>query len=151
MRSKLLYWLAVHTLVVASLSIFVAIFWLVYPYNPIVITHDPFPVLNKNKVVHSGEVLVYRSSSCRNFIGEIRVHRTLVNHSLIDFPDSSFHQQKKECRIFDNRTLLIPSYAPSGKYKLKISNFVQVNPIRTISVTAETEEFTVINKHDESR
>ena len=151
MKNKVLYWIAVHAIVLSTIFLIVLLYWSLYPYKTVEIKESTFPVLNKNKTVIVGENLAYRSTSCRYFIGEIVVHRTLVNHTLIDFPDTRFYQDKKACVSFVNRTLEIPSYAPSGKYHLEITNFIKVNPIRTISVKVSTEEFTVINENDESR
>lgn len=125
--------------------ILLATYWLVYPYKPITSEYAEFPILNDHKTLRAGDTIIFLSSTCRNFTGSVLVHRALINDVLLTFSDTTFYQDKEECKEYENRTLRVPYNAPDGVYRLEITSFVRVNPIRVVATKFITEEFRVLN------
>lgn len=143
-KYKIYNWFIIHALILLGLVVLTVSYWLLFPYKTVTYNTKQFPVLNKDKVVKAGDVLLYHGDSCRHRVGEIRLHRALINHTVIDFPDTIFFQDKVECKRLKNASITIPSYAPSGVYHLEITNTMKVNPLREISTKVKTENFYVI-------
>lgn len=101
----------------------------------------PFPVLN-GQPVKPGDVLSYQVDYCRYTSASADVIRTLVGPSIITIvQDTSITDTG--CRKIIVTNTVVPSYAPPGKYHLKITVCYRVNPLRNICHNLKTEEFVV--------
>ncbi len=119
----------------------VVVFWLTYPYKPIVFNNLPFKV--ENKVVKQGTPLIYVADYCKYSEKIPTVTRHFVNGIVYLVSLDSAVSKPKGCGIFKVQ-ILVPDTLPPDNYKLKITYKYQINPIRTVDVVVETEPFTVI-------
>lgn len=119
-------------------------YWALWPYEPLVFNVSTYSILNENKIVHRGEPLVFMSDSCRNFVGEIHIHRAFIDGIIFNTPDITFYQSEPGCVRYLNTDVVVPHTLPPGKYKLKIQDIIQVNPIRSVVAEIYTEEFLVL-------
>lgn len=116
-------------------------YWLFYPYKTVVAKNNPYPLLKKE--LKPGDPIGYHSSTCRLVDADVILQPTIVGEGvLINLPQFKY-AIKKECIERDNLSNIIPSYLPHGTYKLTLTSYIKVNPIRTIEATFETEEFII--------
>ena len=135
--------LQILTSFILLLIMVVVSYWLVRPYEPVIYNENPFPIITP--IVEAGNNVLYHSDTCRTVTGKVLVSRTLRNDVLINLPDRTFTQEKAECVSFNNASVEIPTFAPSGIYTIEITSCFQVNPIREVCSKVLTEEFEVIN------
>jgi len=117
-------------------------FWLFWPYTPIEI-HD-ITIINSDKTVYTNELLVYQVTYSKlKIYPVISVARQLVNNHII--PLSPVLKSSIPCG--ENRIVYvqvrIPENIPPDKYVLRIVITYQVNPIRVITVMAQSNNFEV--------
>lgn len=143
MMYEKLYYISLFSLTAILGTICVLAYWLFYPYHPLTVNINPMPILNPDKSVRIGEPLLYYTDTCRNMTGTVRVSRTFVDGVLINLPEHTFFQETVECRSYTNSSVSIPKTLPPGEYKLVVTSYFQVNPIREVAVKLETEKFTV--------
>lgn len=137
--TKILIWIAL-LLTFALLGL--TIYWLTWPYK----VFQFYTPVNKilTPQVKAGEHVAWQTDVNQLTDGvQIEVQKQLQDGVLISYPPSSYIS-KKGRMTFTNATSIIPKYVPAGKYKMIIYNYVKINPIRTILITRETEEFEVI-------
>jgi hypothetical protein len=141
MNNKLLHatWY-IFTLIFTGWFVLIS-FWLFWPYEPLVIKKNPMPVLNENKTVKAGENLIYQICWDKKMDVTGTLTRKLINDFTIDLRPSVVTNPIGAGT--DKVPVLIPLYAVPGKYILSWSAEYKVNPIRTITVYAVSEQFTV--------
>jgi hypothetical protein len=137
---KLLTYFAWVILASWLLLIGVGIYWLIYPYEPIVFKEDKFPVSTKE--VKQGGNLVYVSNSCKYFNGSTEISRSFINGLVFSLP-TSISTRPMGC-VSDNIRVFVPNDLPAGRYYLRTRFTYQVNPLRVISIIHETETFEVV-------
>lgn len=120
-------------------------YWQFYPYKPITAQTQPFKILDEDRVLKAGDTLSYRADFCKDFSGEIRMDRMLVNDILIQFTPHFITGSNKECQSHEDQMVKLPDNTPNGVYHMEITTTVQVNPIRSISLKFITEDFSVEN------
>lgn len=128
------------TLLLGFFFIGLIFYWYSYPYHEFYFETPYFPVLNK--VVHRGDTVSYTSKYCKNFDHPIVVSRTFEN-DLIFVTPSIVNNRPQGCHVLQIE-VPIPKELPIGKYKLVNVFRYEPNPIRTITVIQDTEEFEVI-------
>ena len=133
-------WISKPVLVLILLAYAIITYWLLWPYKPTIIK-EPIQILNPNKQVAPGDDLVYEIDRVSTvFAGEIT--RQLINDFVIAYaPVTGIVSVGKT--VFKAK-LKVPSSADPGKYRMKWMGAYKVNPIRTVYVTAWSEEFEVI-------
>lgn len=134
------------------ISFFVAYFivvayWLWWPYEPIII-QGPIKILNEGKLVKAGQLLCYQITYKKTMKIDGVLTRKLVNDYTMDLRAS--YATAKVGDGVDNVKVWIPTHATPGKYTLWWSVAYKVNPLRTVSVAAESESFYVMAS-DESK
>ena len=118
----------------------VVIYWLTYPYNPLVFNDFEFPIINK--VIHQGDMIYYRSNYCKYMNLPALVTRTFANDILYVTP-STVTNRPMGCNVI-TIGVSVPHELPIGSYQIKMRYDFRVNPIRTITILENTEEFEVL-------
>ena len=131
--------LSIISISISIILIFIIVYWLTYPYKPLVFNDSVFRI--KNKEVKAGGNLVYISNYCKYMNLNAIVSRTF-NNGLIFITPPTTTGRPVGCAII-NVNISIPTEIPEGKYYLENIYVYQVNPFRTIIVSHKSEEFTV--------
>lgn len=144
--NKILQWIAYITILVALGMMLIFGYWMLYPYNPIVYKDPVYPVLNEGKTVEVGGILKYEVSYCKYSSVYPTVIKRYVDGLIYETP-AGRGVVYEGCReqIIDN---LVPSTLVPGKYKMEIIIEYQMNPVRKITYTNYTEEFTVVEAEE---
>lgn len=119
-------------------------FWHLYPYKPLVINEEPLKILNENKTVKQGDILVYEVNFTKNTDKKAVIYRRFVDGLIYNLPPS--YPLNKPGERINTTTVDIPQVLPEGKYTLHSETCYQMNPIREVCVEYQTEEFEVIAK-----
>lgn len=138
--TKLPYYLSIIILVSAIGLMAVLAFWLLYPYQPLVLKDPVFPLVNK--VVKQGTDLQFISDNCKNVDLTAHTSRAFVD-DIVYYVLPITTSVRKGCGKV-TITVPVPSNLPPGKYTLQNIFEYKVNPIRIVTVTHNTEEFEVI-------
>jgi hypothetical protein len=138
---KIINTLSLVTIFLAWVLVILVTYWIVYPYKPVVFTTESFPV--DEKVVKAGGYLTYNASYCKfnNLVPQTT--KAFSDGVLYILPTEVALSKEMGCGNIKVQTY-VPTSLPASKYRLKISYRYQVNPIKAITITAQTEEFTVI-------
>lgn len=130
------------SLVISALIIYGAVvcYWLLYPYN--IIDVDSIVIQNQDKTVKQGGTLIYqiKYTKFQDIVGV--VHRQLVNTYTITYSDAV--GMAPIGSNITNTHLPVPLYASPGKYHLLWRVTHSVNPMRSITETAWSDEFEII-------
>jgi len=139
---KLLHWSTWLGIITSWCIIVVVVFWEIFPYNIIMFTAPTFPVMNKT--VKQGEMVKFVSNYCKFTDISADVSRIFKNEILFYTPPT-VGNIKKGC---SNVTVAVtvPSELPSGSYVIENVYQYRVNPIRTVIVRHDTDEFRVVEK-----
>lgn len=120
----------------------VVAFWLLWPYDPI--TVQPIRIVNSCKEVQQGGVLIYELEYHKRTDKTGRVARHLVDTYTITYaPSLGINTVGKGIA---KTHLPIPKYATPGIYFLRWSVTYEVNPLRKVTVTVDSEKFLVYPK-----
>lgn len=114
-------------------------FW---PFRTLEPQVQPYPVLTGQ--VKIGQPIVYRADYCKRTSAPALVTRALVGDkgtvvSLSSIPTNL----PAGCHRVNSATTFVPPATPPGRYKLALTLTYHVNALRDITVTVETEYFTV--------
>lgn len=131
-------WLTICTSL-AIIALF--IFWILWPYNPIVFKDAVFPI--SQKTINAGQVIHYSTDYCKNMDIAAIVTREFRN-DLIFVTPSTISNRQLGCHVV-NIAVFIPAELPPGTYIMRQRYEYSVNPIRKIIIVRDTEPFTVIN------
>lgn len=128
------------------------VYWLGQPYGEPVVEFDgginilrpdgtPGPV-----VVEAGSEVLVQSSYCKNHdtISTI-IRREFHDDLVFQLPDTMTNAPKG-CGTRFSSPLKIPSNLPPDTYTLYFTFVYQINPLRSVNYTFETNEFTVVAK-----
>lgn len=135
-----------HIAIVTSMSIIVAIFlifmfWWLFPYKT-TDNEQPYKILNENKTVKQGDMLLYKMKYCKYTDLVPIVERQFIDGIIYSTPTASA-QLQRGCGEITN-SVKVPSTLPAGEYYIRAVVTFKVNPIREISKTFLTEKFKVI-------
>ena len=129
------------TLILAFGFILTVIFWCIYPYNPLEIK-QPLEILNEDKTVQVGEQLFYQVEFTKN-----TDKLPIINNHLVDevvyalAPITPVNTSGEHNQVVSHIT--IPTI-PAGNYYLRTSTCYEMNPIRTVCVVYESENFNIL-------
>lgn len=116
-------------------------YWAFWPYQPFTFYTEKNEIITK--VVRPGENVVWKTDVFHNTDGKlVEVSRAIEDGYIINLPETSYISEYGR-RTF-NTSVTIPEFLPPGTYHIAIYNRVHVNPIRTILVERQTEDFQVI-------
>lgn len=136
---KTFYYLAWVTILSALVLMSTIGFWLFFPYKTTVFKDSILKV--ENTKVKAGGDLVYYVDYCKytDIIPEIT--KTFVDGIIYVVPPA-VSTTKTGCGR-NKIQVTIPQNLPSGVYHLDLTYRYKVNPLRTIDISIETENFTV--------
>ena len=137
---KILNIIGYITVLTALALVSVLLFWLLYPYEPVIINREPLEVVTKQ--VKAGDYLYYKVDRCRNNDSVVIIATYLVDHIQIPYPTTSV-RGTIGCEIKEYN-ILIPANAVPGAYTLHFTYEFQVNPIRRIINDVQSEPFEVL-------
>ena len=128
------------------------VYWLGQPDGkPVVEFDDGINVLRPDGtpgpvVVEAGSEVLVQSSYCKNHdtIGTI-IRRDFHDDLVFHLPDTTTNAPKG-CGTRFSTLLKIPSNLPPDTYTLYFTFVYQINPLRSVNYTFETNEFTVVAK-----
>ena len=123
-------------------------YWLWWPYVPLVV-EKPIKIMNIHKQVKAGEDLVYKITYEKKMQINGILTRKLVNTYKHDLRESVTTAPIGADK--DTISVPIPKMAEPGLYNLWWSVAYKVNPLRTVIVNAESEQFEVIANPDIGR
>lgn len=119
-------------------------YWMFWPYKVIEDPPEFSLVLNPGKTVVAGEFLIFQGDTVHLTNGvQVDVRRELVDGITINYSTTGYVTDGKHF-TGRNGTVVIPEYAPPGKYYLKITATFHVNPLRDIIIKRRTEDFMVV-------
>jgi hypothetical protein len=128
-------------LIICTVALGIFIWMTSYPYQPIVI-QQPIEIKNTNKQVKAGDLLIYKIKYEKKMNVSGKLSRKLVNSYKIDLADSIVTAPiGHDC---DQVKIQIPKFADPGIYYLWWSTSYQVNPLRIITVSVESEKFEIV-------
>jgi hypothetical protein len=131
---------AVFSLILLIPVAFVFIFWTYYPYK--VITFNKPPLELVTDTVKPGGKLEWKVD-INHFTSGIKVDvvRELQDGYIINMTPTSYITSKGR-QVFTN-SITVPTNAAPGEYKLSVTSVFHINPIRDITFTYYSKEFTI--------
>jgi hypothetical protein len=140
-KNKIINCLSFGTIGITFMFLFVIFYWLIYPYNPLVINERPLPVLNKE--VKKGDSVYYTFDYCKNTDKEAHVNKKFSDGIEFALPEFDL-SNPSGCRIQTIATE-IPLPLPEGDYIIVATYSYDMNPIRRVVVKTHTQKFKVVN------
>jgi hypothetical protein len=138
------------TLVLAFGLLALVAFWLLYPYKIVTYKTTPFRIVETNKSAKQGGALSYEYDYTKYIDVPAEVSKQFIDGLI--FQSEGPITRKLVGSGHVHSEIQIPETLPSGKYRLRIIATYRVNPIRTIVITNETEQFTVMtNGHPDAK
>ena len=125
---------------ISIISWFIVMFWLFYPYTPIVI-HN-IKIVNQGDIYPGGYLDYQMNYSKEKAYPVVSVVKQLTNDAVIVLapgPIGRLPVGKHKTRV----TVKLPEYVCEGEHVFRIIVQYKVNPIRTISLTAISEPFNI--------
>ena len=144
--NRVFFLLSIFAIGLGIMTVLTILFWLTYPYKPLVFNDSVFPI--KNKIVRQGGTLTYVSDYCKNTNLSAVITRTFTNGLVFIVPAVTSYRPVG-CQVI-NVVVSIPVELPPGKYFLQNLYSYQVNPLRTVVVAHNTEEFEVVEADPDS-
>lgn len=118
-------------------------YWLLWPYEPLVINERPVPVVEETVSKSGGNVVVYEMDYCKNTRVTPILKRAFEDGIVYSIPDKELKVEELGCRV-EWIALDIPESLPVGDYILILEFHYQMNPIREVVVMTHTKKFKVI-------
>jgi len=115
-------------------------YWTLYPFKVVEINNNPVPVAEK--VVRQGGPITYTVNFCR--FTDVPAVSTRVYVDGIEFYTPAIISQFPVGCYLKSFTATVPDSLPPGEYHLEIRNAYQINKLREVPITFETQKFTVI-------
>ena len=119
-------------------------YWLLYPYEPLIIKRQPIEIVNPGKSVAAGDLLLYKIEWQKNMNIHGVLSRKIINSYKVDLEEAEATEH-----IGIGRSVVpvrIPRWITPGVHYLRWSVSYKVNPIRTVSVSVDSEKFTVVER-----
>lgn len=139
MKIKTSHWIAGIAMIFSSLFFIIILFWWSWPYKTV---EYKSPVTVLNKTVKAGQVVQYRIDYCKYVDYSAYVDRAFVDGIIYTVPTVR-PNLPTGCHV-KIQSVEVPANLPPSEYKLKVYVTFQVNPIRTITKSYETNIFNVI-------
>lgn len=147
MKHNLLSILGLGTLLVIA-GCMVYIFYLLFePFKTPTIT-TPIPILNKDRIIPSGDSISTRVDYCvfkQVPVYSTRRYQSIGGDSRVYFLSSQQTSGVKPgCASATSNTATIPKDIPPGRYKIILDSTFRVNQLKSVTRQYETEEFTIV-------
>jgi len=120
---------------------FLAGYWLLYPYKPIEFTA---PLRVNKKEINPGDHLSFDISYCKTCKLQANITNIFVD-SIVYYTPTQPSDLAPGCHS-TTYSIYIPRALPPGEYHIKSIYTYRVNPLRTINVIVETESFTIVKE-----
>jgi hypothetical protein len=145
--STLFKYIAYLTLLLALGLIILALYWSFYPYIPLKVNYPDdrklVLIANEDKLVKSGSYLILNLDFCKYTTDIPQVSTWFVDGVLYQLSDTPAVSKNTGCQTL-NLQLYVPKAIPAGEFSIKRTYHYNVNPLRNVDVTLETEKFTII-------
>lgn len=123
-------------------------YWLFYPYNPVTFTFPKSRILNPNHQVHRGEPILLEVDATYERGGvPVQIDRRIVDDFVFYTTQTSIITTEGHTK-YTQSAIAIPPYLPYGTYHELLFLTFKVNPIRSITVVRESEDFQVVPFHE---
>lgn len=120
--------------------IVLATFWFVYPFKTIELKT---PLKTDKQTYNAGDILYYTLDYCKYTKAPVHISRAYVDSVIYSTPDIEA-QNPTGCR---KSLISIPvPNLPTGMYYLRVSYSYEVNPIRKITSTFNTNLFQIVER-----
>ena len=141
-KHMILFHLAAYASIITAFGLLVLFsYWLFWPYKPIVI-QEPIKIMNPGKIVYAGKPLIYEMDMDKRMAAPCTITKQLINGVIIT--SSPIIGNMPVGKTKKNYSWRIPEYAETDQFIMKWTATYSVNPIRNITVVAETEPFNVV-------
>lgn len=138
MKHRFSYYISLIIILLASALILLVSFWLFWPYK---VAEVETPLKVMNSPVEKGQHIIAEIHFCK-YKDVVGVANTeLINTLIYHLPTST---GKAPVGCYEKKiSWQIPQALPSGNYFLRESVVYQVNPLKKITISFETEKFEV--------
>ncbi|OGO14258.1 MAG: hypothetical protein A2Y53_03890 [Chloroflexi bacterium RBG_16_47_49] len=137
---KLMYTLSFLTITSGVMFGLVIIYWMVFPYRVIEWNSDYFPIVTKTAT--QGGSITFIADYCKYRDMSATISRSFINDIIYTTPESTT-QRQTGCHVV-NIVVPIPQELPPGNYYIQTVYKYDVNPIRSITLIHNTDQFTVV-------
>lgn len=118
-------------------------YWTFIPYNPITINNAPVPIRPVSLASGTDTTVIATLKSCKHTTVTPIVTRTLIGEGVeITTPSYSGVINGPGCQTLQ-QAIIMPQFTPPGTYHIHWHVAYQMNPIRTVVVQYDSENFTV--------
>jgi len=143
-KNKIINCISFFTIFAAFGLLVTFFYWLLFPYKPLVVNKNPSVYPSE---VRAGDILFLELDYCKNMDLPVTIRRRFIDGLVYSLPEITTAENKTGCRV--QKILLdAPEKLPEGEYRLDTDFVYKVNPIREVTVHAESEKFTVIGGDD---
>lgn len=127
-------------LTVVCLAVFS--YWSFYPYKPLEVLNSPVPI--RPPTIESGrdKVVIATLKGCKNGSIIPTVTRTLIGQGAVIMTPSYPGVLSQGCSTLD-QAIIIPPFVTPGTYHWHWRVAYKVNPIRTMAVEYDSQDFTI--------
>jgi hypothetical protein len=121
------------------------LYMILWPFRTLEPRVQPYHILTP--VVHQGELVIYEANYCKYTTAPALVVRNLesTTGTVIGLPTTSTNLPTG-CHIAQSATTVVPTTAPPGTYKIRLTITYRVNALRDITVNLTTDYFNVIKE-----
>ena len=142
--TKYQYHFSLGALIFIGLFVAVISYWLLWPYRVLEIKNNPVPV-NK-KTVMAGDDITYTLDFCRYTDKPAIVTRQFIDGVVYTTPSITV-LDKVRCGQ-RNTLVTVPRTLSADTYHMNVIVQIEVNPIRTVTYSFQTQEFEVLEHND---
>jgi hypothetical protein len=122
------------------------VFWLLYPYKTLIIHNNPVPPVSQDNLVKRGSIAGFHMIWTKITPVGATISRMLVykksKEIVVIYSGSSAVPAGEHDRII---VVPIPAWVPPGTVTLRTTYEYQVNPIRHIPISWESQEFEIVD------
>lgn len=139
-------WIMFANSVILLSAWIIGMYWYFWPYDIVSFPTQEIQIMNPGHIVRAGDQIQWLIEADQHTSGiKVDTSITLTDGISINFTPRSYVTKRGHIKRVDS-SYTIPDYAPVGKYRLVLTSTFHVNPIRTITITRESEEFTITHK-----
>lgn len=133
--------LGITILAIAVVALFY--FWAFYPYIPLTVNNAPIPIRPPEVTTGPNTTVIATLSACKHMDITPVVTRSIVGvNSVLATPSYTGAIHSTGCTTLD-QAIIVPQFTPAGVYHVHWHVAYRVNPIRTVVVTYNSQNFTI--------
>lgn len=138
---KLITLVVIITTLLAVIAVTQGLYWVFTGNKALEATNHPFPVAPK--IVKPEQTIILDASFCKYTDAEGRVLRRLVSDKTEISAPVVYDSSKKGCQEHVQIPVVVPPQTPPGKYHINYRVVYKTNPLHTVTVELNSQEFTV--------